>query len=558
MPADDAYAAIEHNAYSLCRWLKLPEDTPLTWQTIAQGGATRDGDPVDGQNMTFAAAPDRIADECRRLCRDAAFPNLYFTWGLFDPPHKRVVDTCQRVLALVMDCDACDWMAATEYQADLWEPDVDDRGVEDGDAQGLHNAKVEAIKPLLWTMAEEELHDLLDYHREVLDSHLREIGLPASSIIRSGYGHYAIFRLTAGGDQVADCRDVNRRLVATLNDVAGFELADPACVDAGTRILRMIGAYNVKHPRFPRRCRAMSADGPSYTLDEIAAALPAPAKPAPQPAPQPAPLPRDAGQSDDGRLSDPEIAERALAILDPDCAYQDWLRVGMILHDLGLPVEVWDAWSSRGSKYEEGCCTKKWPGFGRGTTKATIGTLIEMVRQKQPDFLTPGSRRHEFAEQPQPAAERQRHDQPARSESPAIPMALDSESIVLGTVAFHGLDGFALVDGIIRAEHFYDDGHRAVAASKDTARELDVPLSGVMRLNHCGAIEHVGLRPASARRDPGWSCSQPDSHSGRWQSTGPWQPDRGCVSLQDGHPEHGNGPVASQAATLIPPRCNAR
>jgi len=68
--------------------------------------------------------------------------------------------------------------------------------------------------------------------------------------------------------------------------------------------------------------------------------------------------------------------ESALAMINPDCGYDDWMRVGMAINnelgDAGL--SVWDYWSSRGTKYSgsrdlEG----HWRSFkGDGVTVATL------------------------------------------------------------------------------------------------------------------------------------------------------------------------------------------
>lgn len=46
--------------------------------------------------------------------------------------------------------------------------------------------------------------------------------------------------------------------------------------------------------------------------------------------------------------------ESALAFISPDCAYDDWIQIGMGIHaELGAAgLDLWDAWSSRSSKYQ--------------------------------------------------------------------------------------------------------------------------------------------------------------------------------------------------------------
>ena len=68
-----------------------------------------------------------------------------------------------------------------------------------------------------------------------------------------------------------------------------------------------------------------------------------------------------------------------------DYGYDDWLKVGMILHhQFGGDVEaleLWDRWSSKGAEYHQNACENKWKTF-RGSG-ATLRTLIFKVNQKK-------------------------------------------------------------------------------------------------------------------------------------------------------------------------------
>lgn len=70
---------------------------------------------------------------------------------------------------------------------------------------------------------------------------------------------------------------------------------------------------------------------------------------------------------------------QALAALDPDCGYDEWLRVGMALHHetAGEGLDAWDEWSSRGSKYPgRDLLEGKWDGFGRGGQRPTTAHFL--------------------------------------------------------------------------------------------------------------------------------------------------------------------------------------
>ncbi len=60
-----------------------------------------------------------------------------------------------------------------------------------------------------------------------------------------------------------------------------------------------------------------------------------------------------------------------LDYIDPDCSYEKWVQVGMALKHEGYAMAVWDEWSSKGTKYQEGDCLKKW-----GTFEENTGTIV--------------------------------------------------------------------------------------------------------------------------------------------------------------------------------------
>lgn len=67
-----------------------------------------------------------------------------------------------------------------------------------------------------------------------------------------------------------------------------------------------------------------------------------------------------------------------LSFISPDCEHETWYRCGMAIHHTtqGDGFEIWDDWSSQGSKYHKGECLNRWHSFGKGGNPVTIGTLI--------------------------------------------------------------------------------------------------------------------------------------------------------------------------------------
>lgn len=74
----------------------------------------------------------------------------------------------------------------------------------------------------------------------------------------------------------------------------------------------------------------------------------------------------------------------ALAAIDPtSLEYQEWVDVGLALHESGYSWQDWDEWSARDhGRYHAGECESKWRGFGNGTDRVTSGTIIHMAEQR--------------------------------------------------------------------------------------------------------------------------------------------------------------------------------
>ena len=77
--------------------------------------------------------------------------------------------------------------------------------------------------------------------------------------------------------------------------------------------------------------------------------------------------------------------ESALAALDPDASYDQWVQVGMALHDFdpSAGFELWDAWSQTGQKYKPGETVAKWASFGNTPAngpRITLRTLFARAR----------------------------------------------------------------------------------------------------------------------------------------------------------------------------------
>jgi P4 family phage/plasmid primase-like protien len=59
-------------------------------------------------------------------------------------------------------------------------------------------------------------------------------------------------------------------------------------------------------------------------------------------------------------------------------SYNEWISVGMACFNEELPLEVWDSWSSKSSKYRSGECERKWRSFKKGNiSQAYLWSLLK-------------------------------------------------------------------------------------------------------------------------------------------------------------------------------------
>lgn len=159
-------------------------------------------------------------------------------------------------------------------------------------------------------------------------------------------------------------------------------------VQNGTRVfgadypgldIRGTGGYIVLPPsrhfsgnqyHFPDDCPDIDLPAPEWLLDAIK-----PKEKAPEAL---APIERDTASGELPQWDREQIA-RMLSFLDPSMAYDDWLHIGMALHEGGFPLSMWDEWSRKSTKYVNKDCEKRWRGFS-ATDGITMGTLVEKAR----------------------------------------------------------------------------------------------------------------------------------------------------------------------------------
>ena len=61
--------------------------------------------------------------------------------------------------------------------------------------------------------------------------------------------------------------------------------------------------------------------------------------------------------------------------------YDEWIMVGMAIHEAGGRYEDWVKWSSKSSKHDDSQMMIKWKSFGKNPSRYTAGTLVYMAQQ---------------------------------------------------------------------------------------------------------------------------------------------------------------------------------
>ncbi len=156
--------------------------------------------------------------------------------------------------------------------------------------------------------------------------------------------------------------------------------SDPQAKDI-SRVLRVPGFLHQKDPGHPFEVRIISmSDSPRYKWDEIKEHF-------------------TSFNIDDhlifGRggqmLCEIATIQAAVERIDPDEDYDTWLKVGMALHHESAGgqdgLNVFNDWSQKGGKYQQGDCETKWDSFSANPRNVTVNTLYKLARERGWDGL---------------------------------------------------------------------------------------------------------------------------------------------------------------------------
>lgn len=187
-------------------------------------------------------------------------------------------------------------------------------------------------------------------------------GVPNTLTVKTGKGFHLYFRYPGPDEngEILDLRNSTSKIADKVDVRAngGYVVAPPSIHPDGS-------TYTWANPGTP------IAQAPQWIIDEIKREKEAPLFDTPRET-------YHHNTAGDYNWTSNDV-QQMLSYLDPDMAYQDWLSVGMALHQGGYPLEMWDSWSKDGSKYKPGCCIVRWRGFSPNDG-ITMGSLVSMAQ----------------------------------------------------------------------------------------------------------------------------------------------------------------------------------
>ena len=162
----------------------------------------------------------------------------YISVGAFAPGAPRDLDHSGGVGSLFFDCDLADWYWATR---------IDPANATLGNVTSVGAKK--QLKKWLHELPQGKLVGLLDEHLGCIAGVLAWLGLTATHIVRSGYGHHVHIHLDAWHPE----SDTKARAFTTavVDAVAGqlhYGLFDPGTTLGGIQLCRAVGGKNRKGP----------------------------------------------------------------------------------------------------------------------------------------------------------------------------------------------------------------------------------------------------------------------------------------------------------------------
>ncbi|MGI8403949.1 MAG: DUF3987 domain-containing protein, partial [Thermomicrobiales bacterium] len=130
-------------------------------------------------------------------------------------------------------------------------------------------------QPYFHSMPQDQLNRWIESQQKDVEEVFRSIGLPIHRLDYTGYGLCAYLYLEPIDNlEIQTIKDAHKAFIAAINETSGMKLVDTSASDAGTRITRIPGSWNVKNPNMPREVKTILYDpGSQVTMDQLKFAL---------------------------------------------------------------------------------------------------------------------------------------------------------------------------------------------------------------------------------------------------------------------------------------------
>lgn len=218
-------------------------------------------------------------------------------------------------------------------------------------------------------------YDVKDFgSKDAIAKHLHTLPLYPSVVIDSGGGFHCYWLLASTVMVTDDNRDHIKRVQYAWVDFVG---SDSDAKDLA-RVLRVPGTLNRKEkyaPHYPRVTVIEADYGRLYSLEEFERLTEHLRQE----------RPRSSYTGSHSVTDDLVTAAENLRRLSPGRRdhYQEWVKVGMALKNLGSAgLQLWDEWSRGSAKYTDGCCDAKWDKIS--TDGLGLGSLIKWANDDDP------------------------------------------------------------------------------------------------------------------------------------------------------------------------------
>ncbi len=197
--------------------------------------------------------------------------------------------------------------------------------------------------------------DGVDGESELMELEKEHGKLPETLTAKTGSGRHLFFKYPEGVTISSRAKKFSSNL--DIRGEGGYVVAPPSMHKSGVE-------YQLLNPNI------MPVDAPQWVIDRASESRKS------QPAVRAV---MDTNVHEDRKFTVDEV-EEMLSYIPSDCTREEWLHIGMALHEGGYPMSVWNRWSANAPhRYNEHDLVKDWNSFKPGGG-ITMGTLVHKAQ----------------------------------------------------------------------------------------------------------------------------------------------------------------------------------